>query len=61
MDKQFAIAVVVMIFGFAMMQMGQDEDSSSPFLAGLGVGTIVIAAVWIVLRIISDIKKGRQK
>ena len=55
-DKQFAAAVVLMIFGFAMTQMGQDESGANTFLIGLGVGTIVIAAVWIVVRIIYDIR-----
>lgn len=60
MDKQFAAAVILIIFGFALTQMGGgDADQSMPFLAGLGVGTVVIASFWIVMRIISDIKKNR--
>lgn len=55
MDKQFAAAVILIIFGFAMTQMSQNDDSS--FLAGLGVGTIIIASVWIVRRIILDLKR----
>lgn len=58
MDKQFAAAVILIIFGFAMTQMGQNDSSS--FLTGLGVGTIIIASVWIVRRIISDIKKNQN-
>lgn len=57
-DKQFAAAVILIIFGFALTQMG-DAGQSMPFLAGLGVGTIAIASFWIVMRIISDIKKNR--
>ena len=62
-DKQFAAAVILIIFGFALTQMGGGEqggaDQSMPFLAGLGVGTIAIASFWIVMRIISDVKKNR--
>jgi len=64
-DKQFAAAVILIIFGFALTQMGGGEqaqsgaDQSMPFLAGLGVGTVAIASFWIVMRIISDIKKNR--
>ncbi len=66
-DKQFAAAVILVIFGFALMQMGGGEQAQDgagqgmPFLAGLGVGTVAIASFWIILRIVSDIKsRGRQ-
>jgi len=58
-DKQFAAAVVLIIFGFALTQIGQ-SDGDNAFLAGLGIGTIAIASFWIVLRIISDVKAGRS-
>ena len=54
MDKQFAFAVILIILGFGLTQLEQDSD---PFLSGLGVGTIVIASVWIVFRIIKELKK----
>ncbi len=54
MDKQFALAVILIILGFGLIHVEQGGD---PFLSGLGVGTIVIAAVWIVFRIIKDLKK----
>lgn len=58
MDKQFAAAVVLIIFGFALTQIGQSDDAgSASFLSGLGIGTIGIASFWIVIRIIKDIKK----
>ena len=57
MDKQFAAAVILIIFGFALTQMGQESEDNVAFLSGLGVGTIIIASFWIVLRIVSDIKR----
>ena len=54
MDKQFAIAVILIILGFGLTQLEQDGD---PFLSGLGVGTIIIASVWIVFRIVRDLKR----
>lgn len=54
MDKQFAFAVILIILGFGITQIAQDGD---PFLSGLGVGTIVIAAIWIVFRIAKDLRK----
>lgn len=53
MDKQFAFAVIMMILGFGLTQLKGDDS----FLTGLGVGTIVIAAVWILFRIIKDLKR----
>lgn len=54
MDRQFAFAVVLIILGFGLTQVEQDGD---PFLSGLGAGTIAIAAIWIVVRIIKDLKR----
>lgn len=53
MDKQFAFAVILIILGFGLTQANRDD----PFFSGLGVGTIFIAAVWIVFRIIKDLKR----
>lgn len=53
MDKQFAFAVILIILGFGLTQVKQDD----PFFNGLGFGTVAIAAVWIVFRIIKDLKK----
>lgn len=54
MDKQFALAVILIVLGFGLTQSDQNGDA---FLSGLGVGTIIIASVWIVFRIIKDLKK----
>lgn len=54
MDKQYAIAVIMIIFGLGLTQIqGYDES----FMVGLGIGTIAIALVWIVRIIIRDIKR----
>ena len=53
MDKQFAFAVILIIMGFGITQINQDD----PFFGGLGYGTIMMAAIWIVFRIIKDLKK----
>lgn len=53
MDKQFAFAVILIILGFGITQVKQDDS----FFSGLGFGTITIASVWIVFRIIKDLKK----
>ncbi len=55
MDKQFGLAVILVLGGFGITQLEQDGDGS--FLVGIGIGTIVIASFWIVLRIIKDLKR----
>ena len=54
MDKQFAFAVILIILGVGLTQINNGDDS---FFPGLGVGTIAIAAIWIVKIIIKDLKK----
>lgn len=53
MDKQFAVAVVLIILGFGITQVDQNDA----FLSGLGFGTVAMAAVWIAFRIIKDIRR----
>ncbi|MCY4491118.1 MAG: hypothetical protein OXC46_06610 [Thaumarchaeota archaeon] len=53
MDKQFAFAVVLIILGIGITQVNPDD----PFFSGLGYGTVTMAAVWIVFRIVKDLKK----
>lgn len=50
MDKQFAFAVILIILGFGITQI---DDM---FFVGIGFGTIIMGAIWIVFRIIKDIK-----
>lgn len=51
MDKQYAFAVILIIIGLGLTQLG------GPFFAGLGVGTVIIALFWIVLIIVRDLKR----
>ncbi len=53
-DKQFGFAVILLLAGFALFQAGGDGDV---FLAGLGSGTIAIACVWVLIRIVKDLKR----
>ncbi len=53
MDKQFAFAVILIILGFGLTQVNQED----PFFSGLGYGTVAMAAIWIVFRIVKDLKK----
>lgn len=52
-SKQNMIAVILILLGVGLTQFKPQE----PFTVGLGVGTIVIASMWIVLLIIRDLKK----
>lgn len=54
MDKQYAAAVILILFGLGLTQI-QGADGS--FLMGLGIGTIVIALVWIIRIIMRDLKR----
>jgi len=52
-SKQNMVAVILILLGVGLTQFRPQE----PFTVGLGVGTIVIASLWIVLLIIRDLKK----
>ena len=52
-SKQNIIAVILILLGVGLTQFKPQQ----PFTMGLGVGTIVIASMWIVLLIIKDLKK----
>lgn len=52
-SKQNMIAVMLILLGVGLTQFKSDQS----FTVGLGVGTIVIASMWIVLLMIRDLKK----
>lgn len=52
-SKQNMIAVILILLGIGLTQFKPQD----PFTVGLGVGTVVIASMWIVLLIIRDLKK----
>ena len=53
MNKGDVIAVMFMLMGFVLTQL-QPPD---PFYVGLGLGTITMACIWLVVRIIRDHRK----
>ena len=61
-DKQFALAVILILLGFGLVHVGGGQGGDGqggdgqgePFLAGLGFGLIVMASVWIAIRIIRE-------
>lgn len=55
MDKQYAFAVILIIIGVGLSQSGSDDT----FYTGIGVGTIVMGSVWVLIRVIKEIKKTR--
>jgi len=52
-DKQYAFAVILIIFGLGLSQSGD----SNPFYSGLGVGIIAMGSLWVAIRLIKEIKK----
>lgn len=57
MDRQFAMAVILIIVGIGLIQMGGGDDDS--FFLGLGIGTVIMAIIWIVKIIIRDVKRRK--
>ena len=53
-DKQFGAAVTLIIIGLGLTQIEQGSDT---FYMGLGWGTVSIACIWLVVKIIKDYKK----
>ncbi len=52
-DKQYAFAVILIIFGLGISQSG-DTD---PFASGLGIGMVVMGSFWVLIRLIKELKK----
>lgn len=52
MDKQFAIAVVLIILGVGMIQ-----GEGTPTILGFGYGVIVMGSIWVAIRLIKEIKQ----
>ena len=57
MDKQYAIAVTLIILGLGVNQAGNSES----FLNGLGIGIIGMGLVWVAIRLIKELKKNEVK
>ena len=56
MDKQYAIAVILIILGLGLNQSG----SSNPFYSGLGIGIIAMGTFWVLIRLIKEMKKKSE-
>ena len=57
MDKQYAIAVTLIILGLGVNQAGNSES----FLNGLGIGIIAMGTIWVAIRLIKELKKNEIK
>jgi len=57
MDKQYAIAVTLIILGLGVNQAGNSES----FLNGLGIGIIAMGTIWVAIRLIKELKKNEVK
>ena len=57
MDKQYAIAVTLIILGLGVNQAGNSES----FLNGLGIGIIAMGTIWVSIRLIKELKKNEVK
>lgn len=52
-DKHIASAMILVLLGFGLTQL----EDSGPFYSGIGWGIIAIASVWMIIRVIKEIKK----
>ncbi len=53
MDKQYDIAVILIILGLGLYQSG----STNPFFGCLGIGIIAMGSFWVLIRLIKELKK----
>lgn len=56
MSKQVGLAVIFILLGFGLTQL--DEGANS-FYIGAGLGTVIMASLWLVILIIKDLKKKK--
>jgi len=57
MDKQYAIAVTLIILGLGVNQAGNSDS----FFNGLGIGIIAMGTMWVAIRLIKELKKNEVK
>lgn len=53
-DKQFSLIVILMLIGLGLTQIRSESDA---FYTGLGLGTVGMASVWLIIKIIHDYRK----
>ena len=60
-DKQYAVAVILIILGLGLHQSGLNQSgSSNPFYSGLGIGIIAMGTFWVLIRLIKEMKKKSE-
>ena len=57
MDKQYAIAVTMIVLGLGVNQAGNSDS----VLNGLGIGIIAMGVIWVAMRLIKELKKNDIK
>ena len=58
MDKKDAFAVILILAGLGVTQLGGGQDE---FYVGLGWGTVGIASIWLAISIRKELKKSSKK
>ncbi|MEE9511450.1 MAG: hypothetical protein V3V38_00185 [Nitrosopumilaceae archaeon] len=54
MDFQYGAAVIVILLGLGLTQIGGGEDN---FFVGAGWGTLVVGCIWVLIRVRKEFKK----
>jgi len=55
-DKQYALAVILIILGLGLNQSGSDDS----FFKGIGIGIIAMGTFWVLIRLIKELKKKQD-
>ena len=54
MDYQYGAAVIVILLGLGLTQIGGGEDN---FFVGAGFGTLAMGCIWVLIRVRKEYKK----
>jgi uncharacterized membrane protein len=54
MDKKDIFSTIIILVGLGLTQV---DGGSNSFFVGLGIGTVIMASVWIIIRIVKEYKK----
>ncbi len=54
MDFQYGAAVIVILLGLGLTQIGGTENS---FFVGAGFGTLAVGCIWVLIRVRKEYKK----
>ena len=57
MSKQVGFAVIVILLGFGLTQLSEDE----PFYIGAGYGCVAMGSLWLIVMLIKDLKNPDRK